>query len=136
MGELPIPESIISCSILGANESAGCSRTVQGHNSLQFSTLTEGSAGWILCAPQAGSGAGPVPPRLLWVQNEYVALPDFSEWNGDFRGHVNVELQALHTDIRLQDEQKESKRRHIVVWWTLESHRSTDRCAHPKRGVI
>jgi hypothetical protein len=42
MGELPIPESIISCSILGANESAGCSRTVQGHNSLQFSTLTEG----------------------------------------------------------------------------------------------
>ena len=39
---------MISSPKLGVKESAGCSRTVQGQSSLQFSTLIDGSAGWIL----------------------------------------------------------------------------------------
>ena len=57
-----------------------------------------------------------MPPRFRSVQNEYVALSDFSMWKGCFRGHFNVVSHALQTEIRLHDEQNESNRRHMVVW--------------------
>jgi hypothetical protein len=40
-----IAGSITSSPILGEKAKGGCSRTVQGHSSLQFSTPIDGSAG-------------------------------------------------------------------------------------------